>query len=378
MNSKKHKGNNAMKKIITTAIALIMYGCSENASDISGINQQSYVTKYNVNISGVVSVVEGVAPNIKVCLSNGLCSKVNDSGKYRIVDSTLEKVAASRIQSDTIAKIAYIIAGKDTINSIHMTSWNSILPNNYVVQRNVGGYVKDSMHCIQSVEVVFWKNDDSIARVVSAGYDENDKGYSTFIYTAYSDSDYIQNSKRFTTFSRAKNRNGLVLGMSSVKTWGEHVGDLNLDIQLGNTLASYNGVNIVFGISMNDTVSSYIKNARIDTQNVVDVRLFGNIISTSSSEPNYYVQNGTHGDTSYYINTIMVKFSTKLDTSFFKHTCIEYRKKTGENYSITCKVQDLGEDAVSKDVKYFQLETFEPVVDAIGNMYFSRFDISND
>ena len=59
----------------------------------------------------------------------------------------------------------YIVVNGDTLREVPITSWNQVLPPNYVVQRNVQVRVK-SVNKENIVQAVWFGDRDSIAHVL--------------------------------------------------------------------------------------------------------------------------------------------------------------------------------------------------------------------
>lgn len=156
-----------------------------------------------------------------------------------IVDS-IQIVETINIDSDsTISDTAIVYKDSKILYEIPVNSWKSILPEKYIVQRNVD--VEVSMNRffneLKSIEAVFW-NTDSIAYIIQLENNSNEKNsYSGFIYQPYNDSSFQNNIKVNNIFIRAIDIGDSVFAMTEVLQYSERVGDIEFEqLILGNVL----------------------------------------------------------------------------------------------------------------------------------------------
>lgn len=114
---------------------------------------------------------------------------------------TYSNVGGVAARSYSISDTLYIVVNGDTLREVPVTSWDTVLPPNYIVQRNVGVTVSDYQNMVQ----VVWWNSDSIAHVLDLGHASTDPSkFSGYIYTAYSDADFKVNAHLYNLFVRTR------------------------------------------------------------------------------------------------------------------------------------------------------------------------------
>jgi hypothetical protein len=119
-------------------------------------------------------------------------------------EESLVAAARSMGVNDTL----YIVVGDDTLREVPITSWDTILPPNYVVQMNVGVTVPLS-NVSNTVQVVWWDN-DSIANVIDLGKaSTSDQKYSGYIYTVYDDVAFRTNAHLYSLFVRTRTNDSI-------------------------------------------------------------------------------------------------------------------------------------------------------------------------
>jgi len=169
-----------------------------------------------------------VAHNIP--FHDGVASIPNSSTQHlfvRLNDNSLSPAFSSRTLSDSTVGNAYVILNGDTLQTIPITTWTGTLPDIYIVQRNIG-IVVPSLYSNQTVQAVYWSN-DSIARVVPLGQGTSDQKYSGFVTTAYTDSQYSENSTICSLFARIINPLDSTLAYTRVTSVKAQVGNLDYD-----------------------------------------------------------------------------------------------------------------------------------------------------
>lgn len=126
--------------------------------------------------------------------------------------------------SDTL----YIVVGGDTLREVPITSWNQVLPPNYVVQRNVQVNVKSAFNS-DTVQAVWFGDRDSIAHVLNLENNATHVGsFSGYIYTVYNDTDFQHNAHLYNLFVRTRSSDS-IRSYSSILDVKARVGDLVVD-----------------------------------------------------------------------------------------------------------------------------------------------------
>jgi hypothetical protein len=149
-------------------------------------------------ISGKLNLTNaGVDPSAVRVSCAGIVTTPTNDGSWTISKNVVAGRVASS-SSDTVK----IIIGNDTLKEIPVISWDTILPTNYIVQRNISVQLFKAL-LNDTVEAVFWDN-DSVAHVVTLGQATKNM-FSGFIYTAYDDIAYRNNSSLYGLFVRVKN-----------------------------------------------------------------------------------------------------------------------------------------------------------------------------
>lgn len=212
------------------------------------------------------------------------CVETNDAGEYYMsFESPIQKVSArflvnedslfdtvetpkkiDTVKVDTVAKIDKIDSTKkDTIKITYrkfvpesapdtvivfkdskkiyeqpITSWLSILPDNYVVQRNISGKIvqNDYFNELKDIEAVFWSL-DSTAMVIPL--EVNGGNYSGFIYQHYNDSSFKKSIRMFNLFVRILDKSDSVYGLTNVVNYSERAGDLVFADMIPGNIARY-------------------------------------------------------------------------------------------------------------------------------------------
>lgn len=275
-----------MKKLIFVAIAMSLFGCDSNESNpVNPVSQSRPMVVVNfsdtqethsLNVTGRIlqksaSSSTNSGFNAVVCLENAkICAKTNSSGQYQIKKPQTTSLISARsfaridtvitperivdtVKTDTTITIDTIIRN-DTVyvyhnmlisnsNSIYndsaivysnarilyeipVTSWNSVLPDRYIVQRNISGmiYKNEYFKNITKVQAVYFGK-DSLAYVINL--EKIDLSYSGFIYEPYDDSSFRTGNKTNNLFVRILDFNDTVWGISNVVSYSERSGDLN-------------------------------------------------------------------------------------------------------------------------------------------------------
>lgn len=129
----------------------------------------------------------------------GWGSRLSSLKQYRTENVQVAGVASRAL--DTPPDTLYIVVNGDTLWEVPVTSWNQVLPPNYVQQRNVQVNVNQKFY--KNTAQVVWWNSDSIANVSTLQRNSTDSGsFSGYIYTVYNDSDYARNAVLYSLFVR--------------------------------------------------------------------------------------------------------------------------------------------------------------------------------
>ena len=114
----------------------------------------------------------------------------------------------------------------------------NILPDNYIVQRNISGKIIQNSYVneLKNVEAVFWSL-DSIAMVIPL--ELNGENYSGFIYQHYNDSSFRKAIRMFNMFVRILDTADSVYGLTPVVNYSERSGDLVFSDLIPGSIARY-------------------------------------------------------------------------------------------------------------------------------------------
>lgn len=379
-------------------------------------NDTNINVSYSMNISGKVSEKNSSGNTIGgfsaiVCLENsGKCTKTNSKGQYSFstpktssiagrmfaesdtaqtpevievptnIPDTVTTVDTTIVQDTIIQNDSVIIvdsldivetisidgdtANTDTVivykNSkilyeIPVTSWKEILPEKYIVQRNISGKIVYNGYNneLKQIEAVYWNN-DSIALVIPLEISNNKLSYSGFVYQAYNDSSFQYALKINNMFIRAIDTTDSIFAISNVETYSERTGDLNNvfeDLILGS-LRKYPKTNILVTIKDGDSVSKIISNNISETPwilpvdiNKVFARNLWNIVSEVDTFPTWYETKYelSNFDTTALknlddknVDSVYITFNSNKDTTvnvrlYWLEKNVDINIKTGKN-----------------------------------------------
>lgn len=237
-----------MKKFLGIALALMMFGCDFGTESKKEVPIP--IPKDNsVKIYGKIGTKNSDGKNVSsvVCLENsGKCVQTNSNGEYYF--NFKNNIAARKFGDDTTQTPEIVVIdtneldGSDTTFSdtvvvyknsrilyeIPVTSWKEILPEKYIVQRNISGKIVYNGYNneLKVIEAVYW-NTDSIALVIPLEISNNKLSYSGFVYQAYNDSSFQFALKVNSMFIRAIDTADSVFAISNVENYSERTGDLN-------------------------------------------------------------------------------------------------------------------------------------------------------
>lgn len=208
------------------AFGLIIAGLSGCFDSGSNPNGDSGTPGSMLTVSGRVDLSNAASASVRVAV-RGVVGIPDASGKYSI---SVPAFATRSFDDGSVIDTARIIVDGDTLREVPLTSWSTVLPTNYVVQRNIGVKVGNTTDVL---EAVWWTN-DSIANTIQLGKDGVNR--SGFIYTVYDDSMYARDAHLYWLFVRVKtsganNANGAdsILKYSDVHDVTAKSGDQSFD-----------------------------------------------------------------------------------------------------------------------------------------------------
>jgi hypothetical protein len=157
---------------------------------------------------------------------------------------------------------------------IPVTSWKSILPDKYVVQRDISGHILKNSYSneTKNVEAIYW-SEDSIALRIPLELSNDKLAYSGFVYQPYDDSSFITGNKNKNLFVRILDANDSVFGISNVVNFSERSGDLSVFLNqiIPGNIQRYPKPNMFRVIKDGDNVSQIITSEKIPVVRYVDL-----------------------------------------------------------------------------------------------------------
>jgi hypothetical protein len=174
----------------------------------------------------------------------------------------------------------YIVVNGDTLREVPITSWNQILPPNYIQQRNVQVNVKSAFY-LNTAQVVWWNN-DSIAHVLNLQKNSTVSGsFSGYIYTVYNDSDFAKNAHLYNLFVRTRSNDSIT----------SYTGILDVKAQVGNLVFpdsafKVNTYHTTLGYSLTPNDSSVASFAKKNISMVFQIDSLDSTLNISSDYPN--------------------------------------------------------------------------------------------
>jgi len=184
----------------------------------------------------------------QVCLDGTCVYPDATTGAYTLAGTTTK--AAARAASAAL-DTAYIIVGNDTLKEIPITSWNTIIPEKYIVQRNVAVTVP-TKYTKGDVQFVYWDN-DSIAHAVGVPKTSGLK-HSAYVYTYYDSASFTNHDTVFSWFARIKVNDSVKTG-TAINKLTYDAGDVVVDSSDFSTAAFV--TEYYKTIPSGDTVSTY-------------------------------------------------------------------------------------------------------------------------
>lgn len=177
-------------------------------------------------ITGRLNLAAGIAPSACAIGYQGHLVSISNDGTY-----SLDRVISNGTTREmSIGDTAWIVVGGDTLRDIPVHSWDSVLPTNWVEQRNIGVHAAVE-YSNKTVEAVWWRHTDpnGIARVVELGPDSKPNWSSGFIYMVYDDSAYRHNDTLYSLFIRIKSNDSVLAYSTPTTQVRAKTGDLTFD-----------------------------------------------------------------------------------------------------------------------------------------------------
>jgi hypothetical protein len=258
-----------------------------------GVKDRAKLTKY------LTSAYDLSGRKVNLTQPQSWSNKLTSVKQY---DESLVAAARSMGVNDTL----YIVVGGDTLREVPITSWDTILPPNYVVQRNVGVTVPLS-NASNKVQVVWWDT-DSIANVIDLGKASTDnQKYSGYIYTVYDDVAFRNNAHLYSLFVRTRT-NDSIKSYTAILDVKAMVGDLTF-AETEFSQASYHTV-AGYSLTPNDSsVSSFNLNKTVSMTYVSEITY-----DTLKTDSSYYIS--FKRDT--LSNRLTIERNTRLTTNTTK------------------------------------------------------------
>lgn len=239
--------------------------------------------------------------------------KVDTVAKIDKIDSTKKdtiKISYRKFVPESAPDTVIVFKDSKKIYETPITSWLSILPDNYVVQRNISGKIvqNDYFNELKDIEAVFWSL-DSTAMVIPL--EVNGGNYSGFIYQHYNDSSFKKSIRMFNLFVRILDKSDSVYGLTNVVNYSERAGDLVFADLIPGNIARYPRPNYFRVIKEGSNVSIVIDSVQKISTNkkwyALDSLYVRKMFKDSVNVyPNSKDKNG-------YTGTIIVKYD--LDSS---------------------------------------------------------------
>lgn len=219
-----------------------------------GVKERAKLSKY------LTSAYDLSGRKVNLAQPQSWSNKMTSVKQY---EESLVAAARSMEVNDTL----YIVVDGDTLREVPITSWDTILPPNYVVQRNVGVTVP-LINASNNVQVVWWDN-DSIANVIDLGKaSPNNQKYSGYIYTVYDDAAFRNNAHLYSLFVRTRT-NDSIKSYTAILDVKARVGDLTF-AEAEFFQASYHTV-AGYSLTPNDSnVSSFNLSKTVSMKYVID------------------------------------------------------------------------------------------------------------
>ena len=141
-----------------------------------------------------------------------------------ITDSIVVTSNIVVVQSTPVTDTLTVVSNGTILREIPITSWGFILPPSYIVQRDISAEDSTFDGSIETVEAVYFITGDSVAKVITLG--RSGKLFSGFLYTYYDDSSYVNDTKIYNMFLRARDSNDNIICVTTILTFSEKFGDI--------------------------------------------------------------------------------------------------------------------------------------------------------
>jgi hypothetical protein len=264
-----------MKKILVALFfALTLIACDTGTNTPSNVvSTQKYISGKVLERSTTGSVVGG--GKVVACLESARkCVRTNSKGEYLISDNNIlarsygndtgitpETLPASdNISGNVVQDTVKISTNGSVLYEVPITSWKSVLPDLYIVQRNISGSILKNVNYtdLKNVEAVFWNN-DSIAMVIPLEISTNGVNYSGFVYQPYDDSSFQKSIRRNNIFARLIDKNDSVFAVTSVQTYSERAGDIQInDTLIPGYIQRYPKPNTFIALKQGESVINFL------------------------------------------------------------------------------------------------------------------------
>jgi hypothetical protein len=228
--------------------------------------------------------------------------------------TTVQAASARSLSSST--DTLYIVVNGDTLREVPVTSWNAVLPTNYIQQRNVHVNVNQA-YSYDVVQAVWWNN-DSIAHVLNLSANSLVSGsFSGYIYTVYNDSDYRVNDTIYNLFVRTRSHDSITSYTKILPVYAQ-VGDLEFPA----TVFQQNTYHTTLGYSLtpNDSSIAVFSTRNIqmvyvvdttDSVAVCDSSAFAQLIRTGADSAMHYPK----GQTTFQAKQFPTPYNSGTDTN---------------------------------------------------------------
>jgi hypothetical protein len=235
--------------------------------------------------------------------------------------TTVQAASARSLSSST--DTLYIVVNGDTLREVPITSWNEILPPNYIQQRNVQVNVNQA-YSYDVVQAVWWNN-DSIAHVLNLSANSLVSGsFSGYIYTVYNDSEFRANDTIYNLFVRTRSHDSITSYTKILPVYAQ-VGDLVFPA----TVFKQNTYHTTLGYSLtpNDSSIAVFSTRNIEMVYVVDTTdsvavcdssAFAQLIRTGADSAMHYKNGQTTFQANQFPNPLNV--DTTINTWIFSDT----------------------------------------------------------
>ena len=329
------------KKIVLSTLLMLasiasigLVGCdSESAADsVTGSSSNS-----GFAITGKLA---GTGfKNAQVCL-DGVCVYPDaTTGKYTLTGTTTK--AAARVAAATAAlDTAYIIVGNDTLKEIPITSWNSVIPEKYIVQRNVAVTVP-TKYTKGDVQFVYWDN-DSIAHAVGVPKTSGLK-HSAYVYTYYDSTAFTNHDTVFSWFARIKVNDSVRTG-TAINKLTYDAGDVVIDSSDFSTAAFV--TEYYKTIPSGDTLSEYVSGTAASAySNRKDSVLAYTLADTAAGSPMFDTIADTGSSRSY---AFVLEFSdTSIDSACIVVTTTSAKNCGVGNLDTSIAIKTVGTSTIT-------------------------------